>query len=101
LLAENIRAAAQPNRGIAHTPKYSLEAIERLHECETDLDGARITALRDFFALDDVAASVYVVLTDESLRKSWIQMNLKNMGFPGESRLVCCVPSYTSLIMYS
>ena len=84
-IADNI-SATQLNRRT--NPKYALEATERLHECETDLDDARQTALRDLFELDEGAASVYVVLTDEGLRKSWIRQNLKDMGFPGESRLV-------------
>jgi hypothetical protein len=99
-LAANI-SATQPNGGTASISKYSLEAIKRLHECETDLDDARVTALRDLFTLDERAASVYVVLTKEGLRKRWIQNNLRDMGFPGESRLVCPETYHTFLIVPS
>jgi len=71
---------------------YGPRAIERLPECETDLDDARMTVLRDIFTLDDPAASTYVVLQRESLRKCWIQKRLQEMGFPGEStshQLLC------------
>jgi hypothetical protein len=96
-LADNI-SATQLNR---RSPKYAFEATERLHERETDLDDARKTALRDLFELDEGAASVYVVLTDEILRKNWIQRNLKDMGFPGESRLVYFDTSYKYLTICS
>jgi hypothetical protein len=99
-IADNIHAT-QLNHRTACIPKYGLEATERLHECETDLDDARKTALCDLFESNEGAASVYVVLTDESLRKSWIRMNLKDMGFPGESCLVCSETSYKFLIIYS
>ena len=87
-LADNI-GATQPNRGTTlHSGDtvrvYGAEAIERLYEFETGLDDARMTALRDLFTLDERVASVYVVLKDESLRKNWIRMTLKDMGFPGE-----------------
>jgi hypothetical protein len=99
-LTSNIRAT-ELNAGTGSISKYGLEAIERLHECETDLDDARMTALRDLFTLDERAATVYVVLTDETLRKSWIQKNLNDMGFPGESCLVYSESYYTFLNMYS
>ncbi|KIM77715.1 hypothetical protein PILCRDRAFT_11805 [Piloderma croceum F 1598] len=81
LLADNI-CATRPNRGTACIPKYSLEATEHLHEREMDLDVPHMTVLCVLFALDEGAASVYVVLMDEILRKCWIQMNLKDMNFP-------------------
>jgi len=62
---------------------YGHRAIDRLHECETDLDDARMTALRDLFTLDENCAATYTVLKRESLRKAWIQVRLKEMGFPG------------------
>jgi hypothetical protein len=62
---------------------YGPKAIDRLHKCETDLDDARMTALRDLFTLDENKALVYTVLRGESLRKAWIQKRLKEMGFPG------------------
>lgn len=66
-----------------------------------DLDVPCMTALHDLFALHEGAVSVYVVLMDESLHKSWIQINLKDMNFPGESRLVYSETSYTLLILCS
>jgi hypothetical protein len=53
-----------------------------------DLDNALMTALRDLFELDEGAARVYVVPMNESLRKSWIRINLKGVGLSGDSRLV-------------
>ena len=90
-LADNM----QPNGGTTSISKYSIEAIERLHECETDLDDARTTALRDLFTLDEREASVYVVLMNESLCKKWIQKHLGDMGFPSESHLVCSEAYFT------
>jgi hypothetical protein len=79
--------AMQSNRESDSLSEYGLRAIERLHECETDLDDARMTALRDLFTLDESAASVYAVIKKESLRKCWIRKRLQEMSFPGESRL--------------
>ena len=66
--------------------EYTTKAINHLHECETDLDDARMTALRDLFTLDKNSAMTYTVLEAENLRKYWIQKRLKEMGFPGEQR---------------
>jgi len=72
--------------------EYTTKAINHLHECETDLDDARMTALRDLFTLDKNSAMTYTVLEAENLRKYWIQKRLKEMGFPGEQRALLYQP---------
>jgi len=71
-------------RGRADTSEVTRRAIERLDECETDLDDARMTALRDLFTLNETPASAYLGIKRDTVRKAWIQGKLTKMGFPSE-----------------
>jgi hypothetical protein len=60
------------------------EAIQRLHELETDLDFDKLVALEDLFNTDTLKASTYLGFEREGLCKLWVRERLTELGFPKE-----------------
>jgi hypothetical protein len=81
-----MQTAGPVTRDCADTSlEHKRKAMDRLQECETDLDDDRLIALIDLFKTDVNAVDAYVVLKRESTRKAWVRKQLREvLGFPND-----------------
>lgn len=73
----------QPDRMRSDTsPERRAKAMELIQEQESYLSDDCLVAFIDLFRADTAAADAYVALKREGLRKSWVQKQMKDLGFP-------------------
>lgn len=75
-------ALAPPSTGIAPTPIRRNMAIAALLQLEKDwLTVTERAVFINFLKTDQSAADVYLALTEADVRKEWVRMQLKELGF--------------------
>jgi hypothetical protein len=63
--------------------RTKAQAIQRLHELETNLDFDKLVALEDLINTNVLKAQTYLcLLEDEEIRKVWVRKRLTELGFP-------------------
>jgi hypothetical protein len=63
---------------------YRVEAMDKVQKEEPDLDDDQVVALVDLFRTDSSAAEAYMAIVRPTIRKAWLNKQLRLLGFPNE-----------------
>ena len=61
---------------------YRVQAMDKVQKEEPDLDDDQVVAFVDLFRADSGAAEAYMAIVRPTIRKAWLNKQLKQLGFP-------------------